>query len=67
MRWDEEESHVSLPARAHRPVAEFAVGPSRRFRHPAVQAEIERRVAIYERQVQQTGCITWLPYRGSGE
>jgi hypothetical protein len=67
MRWDQEELEMRLPAKGHRPVADTIIGPGRRFRHPAVQAEIERRVAIYSQQVEQTGRINWLPYRGSGE
>ena len=31
------------------------------------QAEVDRRVAIYARQVEQTGRITWLPHRGEGQ
>lgn len=69
MHWDEREIPKLLlkPIKARRPVADGIIGPNRRFRHPAVQAEIERRVAIYARQVEQTGQITWLPYRGSGQ
>ena len=67
MRWNEEEPEITLPARAIRPAsANFIVGPACRFRHPAEQAEIERRVAIYVQQVEQTGRITWLPRKGQG-
>ncbi len=52
-----------LPA----PLADTIIGANRRLRHPAVQEEIERRVAIYADQVEQHGRITWLPRRGSGE
>jgi hypothetical protein len=68
MRWDEEEElEESLPTKARRPRPDSIVGPASCNRHPAVQAEIERRVAIYARQVEQTGMITWLPSMGSGE
>jgi len=40
---------------------------SARFRTPEEQAEIDRRVAIYTRQVEETGRITWLPQKGEGE
>ena len=67
MRWDEE-MEPSHPVKAYRPVVmDSIVGPARRFRHPAVQAEIERRIAIYAKQVEETGRITWLPRRGSGK
>jgi hypothetical protein len=67
MHWDEDPPHKSLPIRGRRPTAEtIIIPPGRRFRHPAAQAEIQRRVAIYTQQVEQTGQITYLPYRGSG-
>jgi len=34
---------------------------SNRLRSPAEQAEIDQRVAIYARQVEETGRILWLP------
>jgi hypothetical protein len=67
MRWDEEEDHDGH-VKAHRPaVADAIVGPDRRFRHPAVQAEVERRVGIYTLQVERDGFITWLPHKGEGQ
>ena len=42
-------------------------GDSPRLRAPQEQAEIDRRVAIYAKQVEETGRITWLPHRGEGE
>jgi hypothetical protein len=33
------------------------------FRSPQEQPEVDRRVAIYARQVEECGRITWLPYR----
>ena len=36
---------------------------SERSRHPRTQAEIRRRVAIYARQIEEQGHITWLPHR----
>jgi len=67
MRWDEEAQDMTLPLRAHRPrVMDRIVGPGQRFRHPAEQAEIECRVAIYARQVEQIGRIAWLSHRGEG-
>jgi hypothetical protein len=67
MRWDEESNDMSHSQRAFRPVVmDVVVGPAKRFRHPAVQAEIERRITIYTSQVEQTGRITWLPMRGKG-
>ena len=54
--------------KAHRPrVEDEIVGPSQRFRHPAVHEEIQRRVAIYAEQVAKTGRIKWLPHRGEGQ
>lgn len=67
MQWDQEDMNPALPVKAYRPVVmDVIIGPARRFRHPAVQAEIERRIAVYAQQVEQTGRITWLPRRGSG-
>ena len=43
------------------------IAGSGRLRHPLEQAEVDRRVAIYARQVEQTGRITWLPHRGEGQ
>ena len=37
------------------------------LRAPEEQTEIDRRVAIYAKQVEETGRITWLPHRGEGE
>jgi len=42
------------------------IGADRRLRHPAVQAEIELRVSIYTKQVEEQGYISWLPHRCSG-
>ena len=67
MRWDQDELVILLPSKGCRPVADTIIQPGRRFRHPAVQAEVERRVAIYAEQVEKTGQISWLPFRGSGE
>ena len=70
MSWEQEDSEMESPLRpmrARRPVADTLIGPSRRFRHSAVQAEIERRVDIYARQYARGGRIRWLPPRGSGE
>jgi hypothetical protein len=67
MRWDEEDLEVSLPTKARRPKPDSIIGPGSRNRHPAVQAEIARRVAIYTQQVEQTGQVTWLPRLGSGD
>lgn len=54
-------------AKAYRPVPEEMIGPSRIYRHPAMQEEIERRVSIYAQQVAQSGRIRWLPHRGEGK
>ena len=67
MPWDEEDLDTLLPTKGRRPRPDSVVGPARRDRHPAVQAEIERRVAIYAQQVEQAGRITWLPRLGSGD
>lgn len=68
MRWDKEAQDAGVTIKAFRPrVTDVIVGPARKNRHPAVQAEIERRVAIYAHQVEQTGRIRWLPYLGSGK
>ena len=65
MRWGGEPTSLH---KAYRPVPGTIIGPDRRLRHPAVQAEVERRVSMYARQVEQHGRITrWLPARGSGE
>lgn len=40
---------------------------SPRMRHPLEQVEIQRRVAIYARQVEEQGRITWLPHKGEGQ
>lgn len=64
---DEDNLQISLPAKGSRPLLMGDdIGPDRRFRDPAEQAEVERRVAIYAEQIEQTGSITWLPPRGSG-
>jgi hypothetical protein len=67
MSWEEEDLEISLPTKARRPRPDTLVGPAHRNRHPSMQAEIERRVAIYAQQVEQTGRITWLPHLGSGD
>jgi len=66
MRWGDETKSLH---KAYRPVPDTIIGPDSRLRHPAVQAEIECRVAIYADQVEQHGHIgrKWLPYRGSGK
>lgn len=67
MRWDEESHDIAAPLKGYRPVVmDIVPGVGRRFRIPVVQAEIDRRIAIYTRQVEQTGRIRWLPYRGTG-
>jgi hypothetical protein len=66
MRWDEEQD-IALPVVAMRPVVMDAIIViGKRFRHPAVHAEVTRRVGVYARQVERQGYITWLPRRGSG-
>ena len=67
MPWDEEEDEMLLPTKARRPRPDTIVGPDRKYRHPAVQAEIERRVKTYAEQVQRNGRIAWLPRLGSGD
>ena len=67
MCWEEEDLEISLPTKARRPRPDSLDGPARRDRHPAMQAEVERRIAIYAQQVEQTGRITWLPRLGSGD
>ena len=37
------------------------------FRSPQDQVEIDRRVAIYARQVRETGRIRWLPPKANGD
>ena len=37
------------------------------FRAPQQQAEIDRRVTIYRRQVARKGRITWLPRLSEGD
>ncbi|MCY2926250.1 MAG: hypothetical protein NT031_12560 [Planctomycetota bacterium] len=54
-------------AKAYRPVPEESIGPSRHYRHPAMQEEIRDRVDIYREQVAHGGCIRWLPFRGEGK
>jgi hypothetical protein len=66
MDWEQEDLLEHLPIRAVRRMPDQRVGPGKKLRHPAVQAEIERRVAIYARQVEEHGCFTWLPFRGEG-
>ena len=72
MRWDQceqDDLEEQLPARSRRPSAEGepdVISHETRGRHPDVQAEIQRRVAIYTQQFEQQGHITWLPYRGNG-
>ena len=64
--WDED--GFWLYQKTHRPAPDTIIGPDRRFRDPAVQAEIERRVEVYAKEVEQQGHITrWLPMRGSGQ
>jgi len=68
MRWDEEEADPVTTVKGFRPVVmDDIVGPAMRFRHPAVQKEVDRRIALYGAQVERTGRIrNWLPRRGSG-
>ncbi len=66
MRWDEEDQEQILPVKAIRPITDAIIGPARRFRHPAEQEEVERRIAIYARQVEEQGFITWLKRKGTG-
>jgi len=66
MRWETEEFNAQKHTRSHRPSAEADPNDgSGRWRHPAVHAEIRRRVRIYRRQVYLQGNITWLPHRES--
>ncbi len=67
MSWEQGERKGIEPVKGGRPVADKPIPPGRRFRDPVVQAEIERRVAIYAEQVARKGFFTWLPHRGSGE
>ena len=55
--------------RGHLPVTlpDTLIGADSRLRHPAAQAEVEARVAIYAEQVEQHGRMRWLPRRGSGK
>ncbi|MFA6135241.1 MAG: hypothetical protein WC869_14605 [Phycisphaerae bacterium] len=56
--------------RAFRPSAalpSYEAASSPRMRHSLEQAEIERRVAIYARQVEERDRLTWLPHRGEGQ
>jgi hypothetical protein len=63
-----DEDGFRLYQKAFRPKPDTIIGPDRRFRDPAVQAEIERRVAVYAEQVARQGAITrWLPRRGNGQ
>ncbi|MFB3894497.1 MAG: hypothetical protein ACE15C_21050 [Phycisphaerae bacterium] len=67
MLWDEdEEQEEQLPVKAIRPMADGMIGPAKRFRDPDEQAEVERRIAIYARQVEEHGVITWLNRKGTG-
>ena len=64
------EHEVKSMDRAIRPSAAVLsrkVASSPRLRHPSEQAEIDRRVAIYTRQVEEHGRITWLPHKGEGQ
>ena len=66
MNWDEDE--FRLYQKAYRPKTQEVIGPDRRFRDPAEQAEIDSRVEAYAKDVEQQGRITrWLPWRGSGQ
>lgn len=67
MRWDERELDMRLPAKARMPTPDTTIPNGRRFRLPEVQAEVERRIAIYTSQVEQQGYINWLPHKGDGE
>ena len=68
MRWDEESDDIVTPQKGYRPaLADSIDGPETRFRRLALQKEIDRRVAIYTQQVEQTGRITWLPRRRNGD
>lgn len=39
-------------------------GTPHSLRHPDTQAEIDRRVNIYARQVEMIGRIVWMQHRG---
>ena len=66
MNWDE--GGFRLYQKAYRPKPQEAIGRGRRFRDPEEQAEVDRRVEVYAKEVEQQGRITrWLPRRGSGE
>jgi len=68
MRWDTEEFDARKHTRSHRPSAEADPNDNNgRCRHPAVHAEIRRRVEIYRQQVRLRGHITWLPRRESDQ
>lgn len=43
------------------------VASNQHLRHPQEQAEIDSRVAIYIRQIEQEGRIRWLPRKGEGQ
>ena len=65
MRWGDtiKSRHKACPL-----VPDTIIGCGCRFRDPAVQVEIELRVARYRSQVEQHDRITrWLPKRGSGK
>jgi hypothetical protein len=50
------------------PFPDTILGADSRLRDPAVQAEVELRVALYGGQFERYGKITkWLPRRGSGK
>jgi hypothetical protein len=65
MNWDED--RFRLYQKAYRPKPHEAIGRGRRFRDPEEQAEVDRRVEVYAKEVELLGRITrWLPRRGSG-
>jgi len=53
--------------KAFRPKPDNVILMDRRLLHPAEQDELKHRIAIYVKQVEEQGQITWLPRRGSGQ
>ncbi len=64
-RLDTSLDRAMRPSQAMTPPQSTKIG-RRRYRTPEERAEIRRRVAIYERQVEHLGRIVWLPPRGAG-
>ncbi|HOD81760.1 MAG: hypothetical protein BWX88_03435 [Planctomycetes bacterium ADurb.Bin126] len=62
MDWDEEEEPIdAVPTRARRPDRGTNDRTVVAERSPQTQVEIERRVALYARQMEQRGYFNWLP------